>query len=212
MTHSDDNGLVLPPNLAPIQVVIVPIYKGAEQLEEISVVANQIQTILRGSGVSVKFDDRDNIKPGFKFNDYELKGVPLRIAIGPKDLEKSSRISEKRYFRENLCPQTELVDIIQPFREDIKKFYKRHYLIERAYYRSRLLLKISKTVLTEKGGFISAHWDGTAKPEERLKSKLKQLFAVFLMMSKKSRKVCLFRKHLCPTSAFCQGLLKAVFY
>ena len=88
MTHSDDNGLVLPPNLAPIQVVIVPIYKGTEQLEQISEVATKIKADLEAAGVSVKFDNRDNIKPGFKFNDYELKGVPLRIAIGPKDLEK----------------------------------------------------------------------------------------------------------------------------
>ena len=89
MTHSDDNGLVLPPNLAPIQVVIVPIYKGEEQLSAISEVALEIKNQLLDLGVSVKFDNRDNVKPGFKFNDYELKGVPLRIAIGPKDLEKN---------------------------------------------------------------------------------------------------------------------------
>ncbi len=88
MTHSDDNGLVLPPNLAPIQVIIVPIYKGEEQFSAISEVAQEIKQQLVDAGVSVKFDDRDNVKPGYKFNDYELKGVPLRIAIGPKDLEK----------------------------------------------------------------------------------------------------------------------------
>ncbi|MDB9941769.1 proline--tRNA ligase, partial [Flavobacteriaceae bacterium] len=107
MTHSDDNGLVLPPNLAPIQVVIVPIYKGAEQLAEIAAVATSIKQNLEGKGVSVKFDDRDNIKPGFKFNDYELKGVPLRIAIGPKDLEKNQvELARRDTLEKTYVPQT----------------------------------------------------------------------------------------------------------
>ena len=90
MTHSDDNGLVLPPNLAPIQVVIVPIYKGEEELNNISIVANKIKNELESNGTSVKYDNRNNFKPGYKFNEYELKGVPLRIAIGPKDMENNS--------------------------------------------------------------------------------------------------------------------------
>ncbi|MEN8852220.1 MAG: proline--tRNA ligase, partial [Candidatus Arcticimaribacter sp.] len=121
MTHSDDNGLVLPPNLAPIQVVIVPIYKGAEQLEEISVVANKIQTALEAAGVSVKFDNRDNIKPGFKFNDYELKGVPLRIAIGPKDLEKGQvELARRDTLEKSFVPQSELVEMIPALLEKIQ--------------------------------------------------------------------------------------------
>ena len=122
MTHSDDNGLVLPPNLAPIQVVIVPIYKGEEQLAEISVVANSIKQELEQVGVSVKFDDRDNVKPGFKFNDYELKGVPLRIAIGPKDLEKKSvELARRDTLSKTFVPQDELATLIPELLKEIQE-------------------------------------------------------------------------------------------
>ena len=105
MTHSDDNGLVLPPNLAPIQVVIVPIYKGLEQLQAITLVADKIKKELTSAGISVKYDDRDNFKPGYKFNDYELKGVPLRIAIGPRDLEnKVVELARRDTLEKNLVP------------------------------------------------------------------------------------------------------------
>jgi prolyl-tRNA synthetase len=168
MTHSDDNGLVLPPNLAPIQVVIVPIYKGAEQLAEIAAVATSIKQNLEGKGVSVKFDDRDNIKPGFKFNDYELKGVPLRIAIGPKDLEKNQvELARRDTLEKTYVPQTELADLIPGLLEVMQD-----ELYQKAKsYRDTHITEVDsfdefKEVLTNKGGFISAHWDGTAASEE----------------------------------------------
>ena len=121
MTHSDDNGLVLPPNLAPIQVVIIPIYKGLDQLDEISLVANKIKSDLEDAGISVKFDNRDNIKPGFKFNEYELKGVPLRIAIGPKDIEKQQvELARRDTLEKNFVSQTALVKMIPALLEEIQ--------------------------------------------------------------------------------------------
>ena len=171
MTHSDDNGLVLPPNLAPIQVVIVPIYKGEEQLAEISVVANKIKQELEQVGVSVKFDDRDNVKPGFKFNDYELKGVPLRIAIGPKDLEKKSvELARRDTLSKTFVPQDELATLIPELLKEIQET-----LFTKAKdFRNDHVTEVNdfdefKEVLKTKGGFISAHWDGTSETEDQIK-------------------------------------------
>ena len=171
MTHSDDNGLVLPPNLAPIQVVIVPIYKGEEQLAEISVVANRIKQELEQVGVSVKFDDRDNVKPGFKFNDYELKGVPLRIAIGPKDLEKKSvELARRDTLSKTFVPQDELGTLIPELLNEIQET-----LFTKAKdFRNDHVTEVNdfdefKEVLKTKGGFISAHWDGTSETEDQIK-------------------------------------------
>ncbi|MCH1539617.1 MAG: proline--tRNA ligase [Flavobacteriaceae bacterium] len=171
MTHSDDNGLVLPPNLAPIQVVIVPIYKGEEQLAKISVVANRIKQELEQVGVSVKFDDRDNVKPGFKFNDYELKGVPLRIAIGPKDLEKKSvELARRDTLSKTFVPQDELAALIPELLNEIQET-----LFTKAKdFRNDHVTEVNdfdefKEVLNTKGGFISAHWDGTSETEDQIK-------------------------------------------
>ena len=175
MTHSDDNGLVLPPNLAPIQVVIVPIYKGTEQLEEISVVANKIKADLEASGVSVKFDNRDNIKPGFKFNDYELKGVPLRIAIGPKDLEKQQvELARRDTLEKSFVPQTVLIEMILALLEEIQaSLYNKAFSFRDEHITAVNSYDEFKTVLEEKGGFISAHWDGTEASEEAIKKETK---------------------------------------
>ena len=171
MTHSDDNGLVLPPNLAPIQVVIVPIYKGEEQLAKISVVANRIKQELEQVGVSVKFDYRDNVKPGFKFNDYELKGVPLRIAIGPKDLEKKSvELARRDTLSKTFVPQDELATLIPELLNEIQET-----LFTKAKdFRNDHVTEVNdfdefKEVLNTKGGFISAHWDGTSETEDQIK-------------------------------------------
>lgn len=175
MTHSDDNGLVLPPNLAPIQVVIVPIYKGKEQLEEISVVANKIKADLEADGVSVKFDNRDNIKPGFKFNDYELKGVPLRIAIGPKDLEKQQvELARRDTLEKSFVPQTALIEMIPALLEEIQaSLYNKAFSFRDEHITEVNSYEEFKTVLEEKGGFISAHWDGTEASEEAIKKETK---------------------------------------
>ena len=175
MTHSDDNGLVLPPNLAPIQVVIVPIYKGTEQLEEISIVANKIKADLEAAGVSVKFDHRDNIKPGFKFNDYELKGVPLRIAIGPKDLEKQQvELARRDTLEKSFVPQTALIEMIPALLEEIQtSLYNKAFSFRDEHITAVNSYEEFKTVLDEKGGFISAHWDGTEASEEAIKKETK---------------------------------------
>ena len=194
MTHSDDNGLVLPPNLAPIQVVIVPIYKGSEQLEEISKVALVIKEKLENVGVSVKFDARDKVKPGFKFNDYELKGVPLRIAIGPKDLEKNHvELARRDTFEKSFIPQDQLVDLIPSLLEEIQESLYTKAL----HYRNNHTTQVDtfeefKTVLAEKGGFISAHWDGTKATEEAIKKATKATIRCIPYSAKAENGVCVF--------------------
>ena len=194
MTHSDDNGLVLPPNLAPIQVVIVPIYKGAEQLEEISVVANKIKADLEAAGVSVKFDDRDNIKPGFKFNDYELKGVPLRIAIGPKDLEKQQvELARRDTLEKSFVAQTALIDMIPALLEEIQEsLYNKAFSFRDEHITEVNSYEEFKTVLKEKGGFISAHWDGTEASEEAIKKETKATIRCIPYDAKQEEGSCIY--------------------
>ena len=175
MTHSDDNGLVLPPNLAPIQVAIVPIYKTEEQQKAIAAVADSIKTALVAKGISVKFDNRDNFKPGFKFNEYELKGVPVRVAIGPRDLE-NHQVELAR--RDTLEKQTVSIDSVPEMIPTILSEIQEN-LFERALqYRTNHITEVTdfeefKKVLSDKGGFISAHWDGTAETEEAIKKETK---------------------------------------
>ncbi len=171
MTHSDDKGLVLPPKLAPNQVVIVPIYKGEEQLKQIAEKAQIIAQNLREAGISVKFDDRDTHKPGWKFAQYELQGVPVRLAIGPKDLEKGTvELARRDTLTKEFIKQDELVEKVKDLMVEIQD-----NLFNKALnYRNEHISKVEdfetfKKVLKEKGGFISAHWDGTAETEERIK-------------------------------------------
>ena len=194
MTHSDDNGLVLPPNLAPIQVVIVPIYKGKEQLDEIAAVANTIKANLEAQGVSVKFDDRDNVKPGFKFNDYELKGVPLRIAIGPKDLEKQQvELARRDTLEKRFIPQEQLAQLIPSLLEEIQEG-----LFDKALqFRDEHITEVNsfeefKEVLENKGGFIAAHWDGTAATEEAIKQSTKATIRCIPYEAKEEEGSCVF--------------------
>ena len=175
MTHSDDNGLVLPPNLAPIQLVIVPIYKGHEQLQSISSVADKIKKELTKAGISVKYDDRDNFKPGYKFNDYELKGVPLRIAIGPRDIEKKVvELARRDTLEKKIVPLEGLVDHIQIVLNEIQN----NLFTKALNFREEHITEVDnfdefKSVLSSKGGFLSAHWDGTTETEEAIKKQTK---------------------------------------
>ena len=175
MTHSDDNGLVLPPNLAPIQLVIVPIYKGHEQLQSISSVADKIKKELTKAGISVKYDDRDNFKPGYKFNDYELKGVPLRIAIGPRDIEKKVvELARRDTLEKKIVPLEGLVDHIQIVLNEIQN----NLFTKALNFREEHITEVDnfdefKSVLSSKGGFLSAHWDGTPETEEAIKKETK---------------------------------------
>lgn len=175
MTHSDDNGLVLPPNLAPDQVVIVPIYRGEEQLAQISEVAQQLMADLRAAGVRVHYDNRDTHKPGWKFNEYELKGVPLRIGIGPKDLEKGTvELARRDTLTKSFVAMDDVVSTVSGLLEEIQQnLYKKA-----ADYRSEHTTEVDtydafKEIIANKGGFVSAHWDGTNETEERIKKETK---------------------------------------
>ena len=194
MTHSDDNGLVLPPNLAPIQVVIVPIYKGEEQLAAISEVALTIKQQLLDLGVSVKFDDRDNVKPGFKFNDYELKGVPLRIAIGPRDLEKNQiELARRDTLTKSCVPIAELGTVIPNLLKEIQETL----FAKAVNYRDDHITEVDdletfKEILNTKGGFISAHWDGTFESEESIKKATKATIRSIPYTSVSKEGACVF--------------------
>lgn len=171
MTHSDDNGLVLPPNLAPIQVVIVPIYKGDDQLAAISEEAKQLMARLRKLNISVKYDDRTTHKPGWKFNEYELKGVPLRVAIGPNDLANGTfEVARRDTLTKETVINSDIVTYLQDKLEEIQA-----NLYNKALeYRDSHITEVNtfdefKEVLENKGGFVSAHWDGTTETEEKIK-------------------------------------------
>ncbi len=175
MTHSDDNGLVLPPKLAPIQVVIVPIYKGLEQLDAISERVNPLVKELQNKGISVKYDKRDTHKPGFKFNEYELKGVPVRIAIGQRDMENGTyELARRDTLEKEIVEAGDVVSKIEFLMEDIQR-----NIFEKArIYREEHITAVDgyedfKKVLEQKGGFISAHWDGTSATEEKIKEETK---------------------------------------
>jgi prolyl-tRNA synthetase len=171
MTHSDDQGLVLPPSLAPIQVVIVPIYKTDEQLDAIRAEVNVLTAALRKLSISVKFDDRTTQKPGFKFAEWELKGVPVRIAVGPKDLENGTfEVARRDTLSKEVVSKDGIAIYISDLLEQIQK-----ELFEKALnYRNTHITEVNsfeefKEVLDTKGGFVSAHWDGTAATEEKIK-------------------------------------------
>lgn len=175
MTHSDDFGLVLPPSLAPIQVVIVPIFKGEEQLKQIDEVAFEIQQKLKAKGISVKYDNRTENKPGWKFAEYELKGVPVRIALGARDLENRTVEIARR---DNLTKETVALEGLDSYIEDLLKTIQHDIYNKALEYRDSHITKVDsyeefKKVLEEKGGFISAHWDGTAEEEEQIKNETK---------------------------------------
>ncbi|SEA04945.1 prolyl-tRNA synthetase [Flavobacterium gillisiae] len=171
MTHSDDKGLVLPPNLAPIQVVIVPIHKSDEQLAEITTEVNVLVSELKKLHVSVKYDDRTTQKPGFKFAEWELKGVPIRIAVGPKDLENGTfEVARRDTLTKEVKPKNGIATYISDLLEEIQAD-----LFNKALnYRDTHITEVNsfeefKAVLNDKGGFVSAHWDGTAATEEKIK-------------------------------------------
>ena len=174
MTHSDDNGLVLPPHLAPIQVVIVPIYRKQEQLAMVSEKVAGIVEGLKAKGISVKYDDADNKRPGFKFADYELKGVPVRLVIGPKDLEENTaEVMRRDTLGKETVSLDGIVDYVANLLEDIQNNI---YTKARNFRDSHIFEANSYDAfkeLIEKGGFVLAHWDGTTETEERVKEETK---------------------------------------
>lgn len=171
MTHSDDFGLVLPPKLAPIQVVVVPIYKGEEQLNMISEKVNVLVKELRSKDISVKFDDRDTLRPGAKFAEYEMKGVPVRIAMGGRDIENNTvEVARRDTLEKQTISQDGLSDYILQLLDEIQD-----HLFERSVaYRNEHITEVDsfeefKEVIENKGGFVSAHWDGTIETEDKIK-------------------------------------------
>jgi prolyl-tRNA synthetase len=175
MTHSDDHGLVLPPKLAPNQVVIVPIYRSEEQFDLVSDVAKEVMKELRAKGIRVKFDNRDTHKPGWKFNEYELKGVPVRLAIGPRDVENGTlELARRDTLTKETISRNEVVTTVVELMDEIQS-----NLYNKAVgYRTKNTTEVNsydefKEVLNSKGGFILAHWDGTSGTEEKIKNETK---------------------------------------
>lgn len=175
MSHSDDNGLVLPPKLAPIQVVIVPIYKKAEELERINKVVDGLVVRLKSLGISVKYDNDDKRKPGWKFAEYELKGVPVRLAVGPRDLENGTmEVARRDTLTKEVMPLEGIETKVQQLLNDIQEnIYKKALDFRTAHTTKVDDYEEFKRLLDEKGGFFLCHWDGTPETEERIKNETK---------------------------------------
>ena len=194
MAHSDNNGLVLPPKLAPIQVVMVPIYKGEEQLVEIRRRFEAIAAELKARGISVKIDDRDNVRSGFKFAEYELKGVPVRLAMGPRDMEQATiELVRRDTLEKETVPQEGLADRIEGLMTEIQENIYRKALA----YRNSMITKVDtweefQRVLDEKGGFVSAHWDGTVETEVAIKDATKATIRCIPLDAEEEEGRCIF--------------------
>lgn len=194
MTHSDDNGLVLPPNLAPIQVVIVPIHRTDEQLDVINTVVDELVSKFRKLNISVKYDNRTTQKPGFKFAEYELKGVPVRIAVGPNDLENGTfEVARRDNLSKEIVSKDGIVEYVQSLLEKIQE-----NLFNKALsYRDSHITEVNsfeefKEVLDNKAGFVSAHWDGTPETEEKIKELTKATIRCIPLDRKKEEGICIF--------------------
>ena len=193
MAHSDDLGLVLPPKLAPIQVVIVPIYKGEEDLDQISTFVNELTVKLKALGVSVKYDSRDSQRPGFKFAEYELKGVPIRLAIGGRDMENKTVELARRDTREKFTVSQENLDVyIANLLEEIQEnIYNKAHQFRAEHTTEANSYEEFKALLDGKTGFISAHWDGTAETEKLIKEETKATIRCIPLNNKQEDGVCM---------------------
>ena len=195
MAHSDDQGLVLPPKLAPIQVVIIPIYKGEEQLNTIREKINELIKPLRAAGITIKLDDRDTYKPGFKFAEWELKGVPVRFAIGPKDMENNSIEIARRDtgVKEVFSLGGDLLAKVQSLLDDIQEnIYKKAFDFRAENTRKANTYDEFKTILENESGFVSAHWDGSAETEEKIKEETKATIRCIPMDAEEKEGVCVY--------------------
>ena len=175
MSHSDDKGLVLPPKLAPIQVVIIPIFKNKDQLDTISIKALEIKNLLEDKGISVKYDDRDTRKPGYKFSEYEFKGIPIRLVLGPRDLENNTiELARRDTLEKNIYQQTDIITKIENLLSIIQKniFQKALNYTDNNTYKADTWEEF-KDIIENKGGFVFAHWDGTAETEQKIKEETK---------------------------------------
>jgi len=193
MAHSDDSGLVLPPKLAPIQVVIVPIYRSDEELEKISDLAKTLSNELKQKNISVKYDDRDTLRPGFKFAEYEMKGVPVRLAIGGRDLENGTIEIARRDTKEKQTISREgIVNHIENLLNDIQQsIYNKALKFRDENTRVANSYEEFKELLDTKAGFISAHWDGTSETEKRIKDETKATIRCIPLNNKLEEGTCM---------------------
>jgi len=194
MAHSDDNGLIIPPKLASLQVVIIPIYKSETEFAQVSEKAIQIKKSLEAKNISVKFDNRDTHKPGWKFAEYELKGIPVRIAIGPKDLANNTvEIARRDTLEKKLYPVEHVENIVEQLLVDIQA-----NLFNKALnFRKANTIKVDnydefKKILEEKGGFLSAHWDGTTETEQKIKDETKATIRCIPLDQVKEDGICIY--------------------
>ncbi len=194
MAHSDDQGLVLPPKLAPIQVVIVPIYKTDEEKANLDQYVHQLSAALKQLDISVKYDDRDTQRPGFKFAEWELKGVPLRVAIGARDMQNGTvELARRDTQTKETVQQAGLPDHIAALLEEIQQnIYKKALDFRTEHITEVESYDEFKQVLEEKGGFISAHWDGTVETEKRVKEETKATIRCIPLDAKEEEGVCIF--------------------
>jgi prolyl-tRNA synthetase len=193
MAHSDDAGLVLPPKLAPIQVVVVPIYKHQEELDNISAYVNSLKKELKAKGISVKFDNRDTHRPGAKFAEYELKGVPLRVAIGSRDMQNGTvELARRDTKTKETVNQEGLAQTIENLLEEIQQnIYKKAF-----DFRAENTTEVDtwdefKRMLDEQPGFISAHWDGTSETEQKIKEETKATIRCIPLNNKQEEGKCI---------------------
>jgi prolyl-tRNA synthetase len=194
MAHSDDEGLILPPRIAPVQVVIVPIYKGEERKVVLDAKAAELVAQLKAAGISVKFDDNDNKKPGFKFAEHEMKGVPVRLAMGLRDLDNNTIEVARRDTREKISRSMDgLADYIRDLLVEIQQSMYNKALAYREQHITRAdTLQEFEHLLDTKGGFILAHWDGTAETEEAIKDKTKATIRCIPLDAVEEKGKCVF--------------------
>ncbi len=194
MTHCDDKGLIIPPRLAPHQVVIVPIYKGDEEFKKISAKATDIKKALEDKGIRVKFDNRDTHKPGWKFAEYELRGVPLRIAIGPRDVDNGTvEMARRDTFEKKTFQQENIAEVISNLLEEIQQsLYNKALKNREANTIEVNSYEEFKKLLDDKGGFLLAHWDGTPETEEKIKEETKATIRCIPLNNKPEEGKCIY--------------------
>ncbi len=194
MAHSDDQGLVLPPKLAPIQVVIVPIYKTEEEKANIDGFVKNLQTELRGKDISVKYDDRDTQRPGFKFAEWELKGVPVRVAVGARDMQNGTvELARRDKQTKETVAQEGLANVIEVLLEDIQQnIYQKALDFKASHTTEANSYDEFKDIIENKGGYVSCHWDGTVETEKRVKEETKATIRCIPLDAKEEEGVCIF--------------------
>lgn len=194
MAHSDDQGLIMPPKIAPLQVVIVPIYKGADSQPVIDEKANTLVRELKGLGISVKYDNDDTTRPGWKFAEYELRGVPVRIALGMRDLEQNQVEIARRDTKEKFTtPLDSVADRVNTLLAEIQDhMYQRAKAFRDSHITRADTWEEFKRILDEKGGFIAAHWDGSPETEEQIKEQTKATIRCIPLDNEQETGTCIF--------------------